>query len=108
MRVHEQRLVVGDAVVAGAGREQIVKDHRAEHDVPARAAPVDEHPRAVDLTDLREMACAGDAVADVDDAHLPVEPAAVRATVAGAPTVVHIEVCESPAGPELHLGVEVG
>ena len=52
------------------------------------------------------MTRAVDAVVDVDDAPLPVQAIAVRAPIARAAAVVHVEHGDAAAGPVLHAEIE--
>ena len=78
MRVRRQRLEVADAVVAGAGAERVVEGQRAQRGVAAGAAAADGQALAVDQAPLDEIARAVDAVVDVDDAPLAVQPPPIR------------------------------
>ena len=84
VRVAGERLEVGDAVVAGAGREVVVEGERAERRVAAGAAAADRQALAVDLAALGQVARGGDAVVDVDDAPGAAQAVAVGAAVAAA------------------------
>ena len=51
---------------------------------------------------FNQVACAVDAVLDVDDAPLPLEPKPICPSVSGAAPIVHVEHADAPAGPILH------
>src|SRR5690606_5636250 len=67
----------------------------------AGAATADRETCRVDQPLVRQRLGAGDAVLHVDDAPFAVQAGAVRAAIAGAAAVVHVEDGEAPAGPEL-------
>ena len=100
--VLRQRFEVADAVVAGAGFENIAEGERAQRRVAAGAAAGDHQAVAVDFAAFGQIARAVDAIVDVDDAPLAVEPFAIRAAVAGAAAVVHVEHGDAAAGPVLN------
>src|SRR5262249_41392181 len=106
VRLAAERLEVPDAVVAGAGREDLVEGERAENGESSRAAAPAEERTRVDPALGGGEARPGDAVLDVGDAPGPVEQAAVVAPVPAAPRVVDVEQHEAPAGPELDDEIE--
>src|SRR5205814_9864854 len=75
--IGRQGLGVGHAEVAGADGEVAAERQRAQRRVAARAPTPDRQPAAVDQSLRRQVAGSVDAVVDVDDAPLPVEPLAV-------------------------------
>ncbi len=74
VRVLGQRFEIADAVVARAGFENVAEGQRAERRVAAGAAAADRQAVAVDFAAFDEIARAVDAIIDVDDAPLAVEP----------------------------------
>src|SRR5262249_43959016 len=98
-RLAGQAHEVADAVVGGAGLEQVAGGERAQRGVAAGAAAGDGQARPVDLAARDEVAGAVFTVLDVDDAPLALEPIAVGAAVAGAAAVVDVQVGEAAAGP---------
>src|SRR6266550_3857129 len=100
--VFGQRFEIADAVVAGAGFENVTKRQRAERRVAAGAAAADCEPIAVDFAAFSKIARAVDAVVDIDDTPLTVEPFSVGASVTGAAAVVDIEYRDASAGPILN------
>src|SRR5437667_5527563 len=84
----DERLEIADPEVAGPGREGVAERDGAHRRVTARAAATDREPVTVDDPLLGEPARAGDAVGEIDDAPLALQPLAVVAAVAGRPAVV--------------------
>src|SRR5512141_1366287 len=70
VRVGVDRREVADAVVARPGLEDAVKGERAQRREAAGTAAADRHALAVDPPLRSQVARAGDAVLDVDDAPL--------------------------------------
>src|SRR6185312_3953673 len=106
VRGARQRGRIADAVVAGAALEDIVERERDERRVATRAAAGDDAAVAVDQPLVGEESGSVDAVVDVDDAPLPVQPVAVLAAIAGAAAVVDVEHRDAAAGPVLGPQVE--
>jgi hypothetical protein len=84
-------LQVADAVMGGAGGEDVVEGERREGGVAAGAAAADREPSRVDIAARDEELSARDAVVDIVDAPSVTEGLAVGAAVAGAATVVDVE-----------------
>ena len=91
--------------MAGAGFENVAESERAQRSVAAGAAAADRQAVAVDLAAFREIARAVDAIVDIDDAPLAVEPFSVCAAVAGAAAIIDIEHRDAAAGPVLELSI---
>src|SRR6266550_8197892 len=80
--VFGQRFEVADAVVAGAGFENVTKRQRAERRVAAGAAAANRQAISIDFAAYRKIKCAIDAIVDIDNTPLTVEPFSVRSPVA--------------------------
>ena len=74
-------LEIGDAEVRRSGGEDVGEGERADHRVAAGTPPVMTSLSAIGLVLLHEVVRRVDAVLEVDDAPLPVQPLAVRAPV---------------------------
>src|SRR5271165_3646479 len=103
VRVAREGLEVADAIIARASAEHFVvfRRERAERRVAAGAAAADHEPLGVSVPGLDQPARAGDAVLDVDEAPLSFEPQPIRAAVAGAAAIVHVEHPNPAARPVL-------
>ena len=107
VRVVQQRFEIAHAVIARAGLEHVgERGQRRQRREPAGAAAANDEPPRVGLALCREELRGADAVGDVDDTPLPVEPLAVGAAKAGTAAVVHVGDREAAAGPELDGVVE--
>src|SRR5207247_490757 len=93
---------------ADAGPEDIAERERGEHRIAARTGTDDRHPVGVRKTAPGEREGAIDAVVDVDDAPLPIQPMAVFPAIAGRAAVVHVEDGEPAAGPDLRPERQAG
>ena len=91
MRIARQCLHVADAVVARAGGEDVVKRHRTQRRVAARAAAPDYQPAPIDQSLLGQVAGGVDAVVYINNTPGTIEAAHVFAAVAGAAAVVHVD-----------------
>ena len=107
MRVPRQRAEVGDAVVAGAGRERVLERQRGERREAAGGAAPDAEPGAVDVAARDEVAGDGSAVLDVDDPPPAVQQVAEGPSVPGRATVVDVDDGEAAGRPELVRQLEV-
>ena len=74
VRVGRQALEVADAEPADAGREHVPEGQRGKRRVAAGAPAFDGKAVRVDVAALDEEPRRGDAVVDVDDAPLAIEP----------------------------------
>jgi hypothetical protein len=99
VRVSGERFEIADAVVAGAGFENVAERERAQRRVAAGAATTDRQTITVDFAAFGKVARAVDAVVDVDDAPLAVEPLPTRGRTR-AP-LIYIENGDAPTGPVL-------
>ena len=101
VRVGVESRQVGHAVIAGAGFEHVVEGEGGQGRQAAGAAAADQQALGVGQAAVGQVACAGHAILDVDDAPLAFQQVAVGASEAGAAAVVHVEHGEAAAGPEL-------
>src|SRR5262249_47187905 len=106
VRVLCEPLQIADAIVTGAAFEVRAEGQRGERRVTPGAASADDRPLPVGPTLLHDILGAVNAVVDVDDAPVEVQPIAVFAAVAGAAAVVHVENGNAAAGPKLNAKVK--
>ena len=99
-------LEVGDSEVRASGRELVRERQRADGRVPARASTGDQQPVGIGFSLVHEKASRIDAVLQVDDAPLAVQPLAVGASVAGRSSVVDVDDGETSTRPELRVQAE--
>ena len=99
--VPDQRLKVANAEVAGASLELGAKREDAQGRVAACTPAGDGEAIAVHEAALCEETGTVDAIVDVDDPPLAVQPFAVTPTVAGAPAVVDVQHRDATTGPIL-------
>src|SRR6059036_1179960 len=90
---------IGNAEIAGTGRENFVKDERAQCRVAAGASAANGHAIPVDVTSFLEISSSIDAILHVDDPPLALEPLTIGATVSRTAAVVHIHDGEASRGP---------
>ena len=103
-----EELQVADPVVADARGEDVPERERREGRVAAGASALDGQPPRIGVAPADQVAGSRDAIVDVDDPPLAVEPAPVLAAVAGAPAVVHVHDGDAAAGQELPGEIERG
>ncbi len=103
-----QALQIADAVVAGAGLEDLLEGQGGQGGVPAGAASVDGQPVSVGFAPADQMQGGIAAVVDIHDSPGIVEPFPVLPAVAGAAAVVDVQDTDAPAGPELDPQVQGG
>ena len=99
---------VGDPEVGRARREHIGERQGAHRRVPAGAATTDEEAFAVGVATLDQERGGVQAVVQVHDAPVAVQPLTVGAAVARGTAVVHVDHAEPPGGEELHAEIERG
>ena len=104
----EQKLEVGDAVVAAAGGEGVGGGERHQRGVAAGAAAGDDDAVPIGEPGLAQMAGSGGAVGDVGNAPGAIEPLAVGTPIAGAAGIIHVEHGEAAARIELNARLEAG
>ncbi len=106
VRVLRQHLDIADPVVAGTGRERVVKGQCRQRGVAAGAAPADDQALGIGLTPGDKLQRPVDAIGDVHEAPASLQAIAIRAPKAGAAAVVDVEDRKPAAGPELNARVE--
>ena len=106
MGVFGEGFQVADAVVAGAGFENVAESESAQRSVAAGAAAANCQATAIHFAALGEVARAVGAVIDINDAPIAVEPFAIGAAIARAATVIYIEDGDPSAGPILNRVLE--
>ena len=99
-------LEVGDAEVRRPGGEGVGEGERADRRVAAGTPAGDDEPLGIGLALLDEVARRVDAVVEVDDPPLPVQPLAVRAPVPRRAAVVDVHDGEAATRPELGAEAE--
>ena len=87
--------------MAGAGFESVAESQRAERGIAARASATNRQAVAVNVSALDKIARAIDAVIDIDDTPLALEPFSVCAAVTRAATVIYVEYGDPAASPVL-------
>jgi hypothetical protein len=90
--------------VARARREDVVEGQRRQGRESAGAAAANRHPPGVDEPLLCQILGGVDAIVDVDDAPVAIEPAHVLAAVAVAAAVIDVD--DGNATAREHLPVE--
>src|SRR5580704_7569748 len=106
MRVACQHRQVADAVVTRAAAKIVVESERRERRVASGAASGDGAARSIHQAAFGEKAGAVDAISDVDDAPVSLQPLAVGTTEPRAAAVVHIQDRDAAAGPVLDAEVQ--
>src|SRR5262249_47865777 len=101
VRVARQRRDVADAVIAGAAAEEVVEYQRGKRGVAAGAAAADDDALGGDEPASDEEAGAVEAVVDVDDAPVAMQPVAIGAAEAAAAAVVDVKHRDAAARPVL-------
>ena len=101
VRILVQAFQVGHAVITGAGLEDIVERQRAQRRQAAGAAAADDQALTIGQAAFDQVARAGDAIIDIDDAPLALERVAISPAEAAAAAVIDVQHAEAAAGPVL-------
>jgi hypothetical protein len=94
--------------MACAAREIVPERERCQRRIAASAVAGNDTALSIHQALRREELRSIDAVVDVDDAPGEVQAVAVRAAIAGAAAVVHIEHRDAPAGPVVDPQIQGG
>ena len=103
-----ERHQIGDPEVGRARGEHIGERQGAHRRVPAGAATTDEEAFAVGVATLDQELGGVQAIVQVHDAPVAVQPLAVGPAVARGTAVVHIDHAEPAGGEELQTEIERG
>ena len=106
MCVLYQCLKVADTVVACACLEDVAEGQRAEGCVASRTAAADGGSVFVNFTAGNKVAHPVHAVINVNNSPLTVKSLAIRASIAGAAAVIHVEDGDTAARQVLNLQIE--
>src|ERR1700735_776265 len=103
VRIARERNKVAHAVIAcsRAKRNLMLRCKGAQRGIAASAAAADHQTVRVGVAIRCQVASPADAVLNVENAPLPLQPKPVRTAVSRAPAVVHIEHTDATAGPKL-------
>src|ERR1700757_447413 len=101
MRVFSQRLQIADAVITCSGLEFLAERQDGKCRITSGAGTADRPSLGIYPLSFRKIAGAIDAIGDVDDPPITLQPQPVLAAVSGAATVIDVEDGEAAAGPIL-------
>src|SRR5262249_52648754 len=88
MRVVHQRLQISHTEIAGAGSKDIIKNKREWGFIPAGAAAAYGHKLAVHIAAVFEISRGIDAILDIDNAPIPFQPLAIRASISRTSAII--------------------
>src|SRR4030095_4720771 len=91
MTVLFEQFQITDSVIARPGFENVTKCQRRKCRVTACAAAADNQSIDVRIAAISQVPGSVNAIIDIHNPPLPVQPLAVSATITGAPTVIHVQ-----------------
>src|SRR5688572_4038837 len=101
MCVLRERSEISDAIMTGTGGKRVVEHQRAQRRVAPRAASANGHSPGIDISAIGEVVRGGDAVFDIHNSPLAIQPLAVFTAIARAAAIIDIDDSKSPSGPVL-------